>query len=621
MKRSQRTLWWTVYGVGSAAVLLALGWVTMRVVHLEREEAQARGQVKLQEQVRQALWRMDSWLAPRLAREGSRTWFEYESYYPQTMAYNRLLEPLSEEAVVLPSPLLHFTSEYLPLHFQYREGTGFTSPQVPSAVYLSRDTMGCSPVPANQTHATQLAIFSKRTSPADLMTAVGAAEVHLAASMDAADNASTAWVLPDATMRQQQTLAPVQVGVAPQAWAKMQEEAAYDLKSRRANVKAAQDVVVNEEQMNYSQANTGSAGAVSNPEQVQVGPLVPLWMGSPPDRLLLARRVTLNSENIVQGIVVDWPSLKKTLLERVADFMPGADLKPAPGGGDLDPAVAMASLPVLLVPPPSALSLATASSAPGFAGLGLMWLAALGALGTTGLALRSTIASAVQTSRFASSVTHELRTPLTTFRLYAEMLSDDMVRDPEQRRTYLNTLRDESGRLGFLVENVLTWSRVEEGRATVEQRRISAGELVSAAEPLLRRRCQEAGATFELQLTTDPIYTSADADRVRQVLFNLVDNACKYAGQGATVKLSSETQDKYLVLAVDDDGPGVATPLRKRIFGAFDRGTRGPGDSVRGLGLGLAISRELARSLGGDMQCTTSALGGARFELRLPLQA
>jgi signal transduction histidine kinase len=279
----------------------------------------------------------------------------------------------------------------------------------------------------------------------------------------------------------------------------------------------------------------------------------------------------------------------------------------------------MASLPVLLVPPPAALSLATAESAPSYAGLGLMWLAALGALATTGLALRSTIASAVQTSRFASSVTHELRTPLTTFRLYAEMLSDDMVRDPDQRRTYLNTLRDESGRLGFLVENVLTWSRVEEGRASIEPRRISAGELVSAAEPLLRRRCQEAGATFELQLTTDAIYTAADADRVRQVLFNLVDNACKYAGQGATVKLSSETHDKHLVLAVDDDGPGVATSLRRRIFSAFDRGTRGPGDSVRGLGLGLAISRELARSLGGDMQCTTSALGGARFELRLPL--
>ncbi len=611
MKRSHRMAWWTVYGVGSAAVLLALGWITARVVHLEHEEQQARGQVQLQEKVRLALWRMDSWLAPRLAREAGRTWFEYEPYYPQTMAYNRLLEPLTQGEVVLPSPLLQFNSEFLPLHFQYRERTGFTSPQVPSAVYLAQDFVGCAPVPDNPERSAELAIFAKQTPPQVLLSGLADAEASLANAMAESADPTVLTVAQSANSEPKAQVPEAQ-------WRKMQQDAAYDLKARRDNTNYAQQMEVAPQQ---TAGAVGSAPAPASPERVQVGPLVPIWLGHPAERLVLARRVVLNSESLVQGVLVNWPALKQELLARAADVMPGADLRPSPVSGTLDPAVAMASLPVVLVVPESASSVDEGTQGSGLAGLGLVWLAALGALGTTGLALRSTIASAVQTSRFASSVTHELRTPLTTFRLYAEMLSDDMVKDGEQRKTYLNTLRDESGRLGLLVENVLTWSRVEEGRATVDARRIGASDLVMAAEPVLTRRCQESGAKFVVDLAAGSVDTASDADRIRQILFNLVDNACKYAGTGATVRLSSQVHAGTLILAVDDDGPGVPAHMRRKIFTAFDRGTRGPGDSVRGLGLGLAISRELARGLGGQLLCTTSAMGGARFELHLPVLA
>ncbi|MBL9140991.1 MAG: HAMP domain-containing histidine kinase [Phycisphaerae bacterium] len=609
MRRSHRTAWWCVYGVGSAAVLLALGWVTLRVVTLQRDEAMARAEVRRQELVRQVLWRMDSWLAPRLAREAARTWFEYESYYPQLMAYNRALEPLNAGEVVLPSPLLDFTSDDLPLHFQYRDGVGFTSPQVPAEVYTSQEIVGCRPVPADPVRSARLAALAASLNASDLKARLIAGESAIASttSGDSAPDATSAPVAPP----------PPASKMAPEQWTKMQTEAAYDLKARQGNTTFAQQQVIQDNRALNLTARLSDSEPGAQP--VQIGAMLPMWVGAPDAQLVLVRRVVLNSETIVQGVLVNWPVLKRELLERAADLMPGADLIPTPAGSVPDPAVTLASVPVVLVPPANLADAGAATGATGLAGLGLVWLAALGALGTTGLALRSTIASAVQTSRFASSVTHELRTPLTTFRLYAEMLNDGMVTDDEQRRAYLTTLRDESARLGFLVENVLTWSRVEEGRATVEPRRVSSAELVSATEALLKRRCDEAGATFTVRHCDEPAHTAADADRVRQVLFNLVDNACKYAGQAATVQLSSEVRDGSFILAVDDDGPGIPPRLQRRIFQAFDRGARGPGDAVRGLGLGLAISRELARSLGGELTCATSALGGARFELSLPI--
>lgn len=667
MKRSRRAAWWGGYAAGCAAVVAGLSWVTWRVTQLQQEESLGRCELRRQELLRQALWQMDAWLAPRLAREAGRTWFEYEPYYPQVMAYNRLMEPLADGAVVLPSPLLDFTNPHFPLHFQWRTGRGFTSPQVPQSLGLGSATVACAPVQSRPERALALEAFATTTDPSALergleraervvlglfdneppatpeqpgmqgggelrLTAAGASEAPVQ-QMEVDPSQGSFQSAPEGQDRaaaQSQTRAanrrvPLQLPTPPMpaqslkgaagAKAKVQEDAAYDYKARQWSANMVQQQAMEEQQIPQQ------AGAPAGVNRVDVGPLVPVWLGEPPSRLVLARRVRLNDEWLMQGVLVDWPVLKRTLLERCRSVVPGSDLQPVAPGAEADPAVSLASIPAVLVPPARLGSDALGEEGPGgLGGIWLVWLAALGALGVTGFALKSSIDSAVRTSRFASSVTHELRTPLTTFRLYAEMLTDGMVKDPEQVRSYLATLRDESGRLGFLVENVLTWSRVEEGRATVEPRAMSAEELVAAAEPLLRRRCQETGAAFELRLQDGTAQTTADPDRVRQVLFNLVDNACKYAGMNATVRVTAEVRGERLVIGVEDDGPGVQAAVRRRIFRPFDRGERGPGDAVRGLGLGLAISRELARSLGGDLLCGAAALGGARFELLLPLR-
>lgn len=607
MRRSRRALWWTVFGAGSVAVVGGLAWITGQVIRLEREEARARAEVAEQETLHLALWRMDSWLAPHLARESARTWFEYQSYYPEMLALNRLCEPLAPGEVVVPSPLLEFRSELFPLHVQYSRATGFTSPQVPSPEIVTSGVVGCLPGGPDDEIEERLRRFALANDGIVLMALVRRGEPQMASEG---------------------------AGSAPRdLWSDRQRvlsrESVADFKARQLIASQAQSVHLEGNAPTQQRFADPTSHLWSRQRQMdsetvrqsaEVGPLVPIWLGLPPTQLLLARRVSLGSEELLQGVVIDWRALQHELLNRIEDLYPvgHATLEPVVDGSEASPGL-LASLPIRLVPPP--LPDTPPALGSGIAlGLVVVWLVSLGAIGATGIAMHSTLRAAMHTSRFASSVTHELRTPLTTFRLYAEMLSDGLIADPERAKQYLHTLRDESTRLGLLVENVLAWSRLEEGRKAAEPREIRADELISDAEPVLKRRCEEAGATLTTRRDAS-LEVRADPSRVRQILFNLVDNACKYAGEHPRVEVSATRRNGSVVLAVDDDGPGVPAAQRQSVFRAFDRGALGPGDSVRGLGLGLSISQELAKSLGGSLRCRESPLGGARFELELPLLA
>src|SRR6185503_18955163 len=123
--------------------------------------------------------------------------------------------------------------------------------------------------------------------------------------------------------------------------------------------------------------------------------------------------------------------------------------------------------------------------------LGITWLSVLGAIIATAITLRASIAFGEKRSRFASAVTHELRTPLTTFRMYSEMLAEGMVRDEAQRRTYLETLKTESSRLATLVENVLSYALLEDGRAVSHAQRTTIGDMLRRLTGVLSRRADD----------------------------------------------------------------------------------------------------------------------------------
>ncbi len=670
MRRSRRIAWWTAYGVGAAAVVAGLGWTSVRVLRLEQEERAARALADRQETMRAALWRLDFWLAPRLARESARSWLDFEPYHPQTVAFNRLLEPIAEGEVLLPSPLLTFTSPYLPAHFQWRASTGFTSPQMPSDAMRARGVVACEPVPFDPERRASFASQMAAIDPTELERRLREQEIAIQRSIGDA----TGWIARDEPSERPRIgadgpTAPVPSGSggvwqeggvatksAPRNAKRPFAEPADDYRARQTASNAVQEALEPSaqnqtrqppQQLGSEAQQTVDAKAMgadatpsvmANSPPVEVGPMLPMWLAEPAaagaaegePRLLLARRVRFERETALQGVLVDWPALQSALLAQIESIAPDARLLPTTDAVG-DDARRLASIPAVLDLIPDAAEAPNGFlGQPAAAGLLIVWATALGAIAATGLALRSSIGSAVRTSRFASSVTHELRTPLTTFRLYAEMLAEGLVRDEGRQREYHATLRDEAARLGLLVENVLAWSRVEDGRTPHEPRTLTVGELLASIEPVLARRAGESSASFACVWADESLARlplSTDPDRVSQILFNFVDNACKYAG-GAdgsppSVRLTVERRDGHLVLAVEDSGPGVPERLRARIFRAFDRGERGPGDAVRGLGLGLAISSELARALGGRLRCERSegrpdAMGGARFSLALP---
>ena len=132
MSRNQRHAWW-VFAVCATAGAAMLLWLTLSVLSLERSEALARAEATQQSAVAAAMWRMDSWLAPKLSREARRPIAHYEAYAPQRVAYTKILGTIDPGEVLVPSPLLAFRDDLMILHFQIDRLGVVTSPQVPLA--------------------------------------------------------------------------------------------------------------------------------------------------------------------------------------------------------------------------------------------------------------------------------------------------------------------------------------------------------------------------------------------------------------------------------------------------------------------------------------------------------
>ncbi len=222
---------------------------------------------------------------------------------------------------------------------------------------------------------------------------------------------------------------------------------------------------------------------------------------------------------------------------------------------------------------------------------------------------------------FVSAVTHELRTPLTTFRMYADMLAAGMV-PPERQGEYLDTLRREAERQGHLVENVLAYSRLERGRYRAARESVALGELLAGLLDTLAAQAERASMTLVPPApgAWETVTVRVDRAAVERVLFNLVDNACKYARDAADRRIHVEcrTDARAARVTVRDHGPGVAPSEARRLFRPFHKSARDAAQSAPGVGLGLSLSRRLARALGGDLRLEPPKDGGAAFTLTLP---
>jgi PAS domain S-box-containing protein len=222
-------------------------------------------------------------------------------------------------------------------------------------------------------------------------------------------------------------------------------------------------------------------------------------------------------------------------------------------------------------------------------------------------------------SGFLAAMSHELRTPLNAIGGYVDLLSLGVYGPLNGRqRSALQRIDTNQGHLLTLINDILSFARMEVGRIELDIGSLSAAEVLSGVESLVAPQAVASGVRYRVEPCDAGLRLRGDAERVRQVLINLVSNALKFTPSGGEVVLSCGPADGAVDLRVRDTGVGIPAAEQERIFDAFQQVGRRLSRPTEGVGLGLAISRDLARSMGGDLTVESEPGRGSTFTLRLP---
>ena len=633
---------WLSFALCFGVLLAAMGGISWSALRLDDAQRRAEREADLEERVRLALWRMDSALGILIAEENARPPSDYEAFHVVSPAYSRSYTAWAAGDVLAPSPLLSGASSNVLLHFQFGTEGRAVSPQVP-APQQRRAADGIEVPAADLARAEQrlqrLQELLDRAAPPlektpEVLAMLGSrvlSEMPLlncAVVSGIAANAFTneaVWSLPEP--------GPLLASKPAFNNPKLNEDVqqVFNFAEQKAR---AQNLA----QANNPYGNTFKKGTDNNavyPQQIQtpaadqppvtlnltVGRLAASWIEG---ELLLSRRVESETGFRTQGVWLDWPTIRASLLASVADLLPNADFRPAPALPTTPSSRRLAALPVQLVAgdvpyesvetwTPIQSTLAVAWAGVALAGIAVAFL------------LHGIVSLSERRAAFVSAVTHELRTPLTTFKMYSEMLADGMVRDPKQEAHYLGTLKSEANRLGHLVENVLAYAKLERGSARSRVEEVTLGQLIERVRERLEQRAAQADLRIAVEADTMTATTKVRVDvaAVEQILFNLVDNACKYAAPSATERVihleALPEKGRLAMLRVRDHGEGISQAGAKRLFQPFSKSATEAAHSAPGVGLGLALCRRLSRSLGGDLKWDGTVRDGACFVLSLPV--
>jgi signal transduction histidine kinase len=205
-----------------------------------------------------------------------------------------------------------------------------------------------------------------------------------------------------------------------------------------------------------------------------------------------------------------------------------------------------------------------------------------------------------QKDEFLSQVSHELRTPMTSIRSFSEiLLSPDTVSEDEQNR-FVSIIYEESQRLTRLLDEILDMNRLESGILEMPLSNIEADVVINIAIATLDGQIRNKQVKVELELGAEPAWVHANEDRMQQILINLISNSIKYnTSEQPVIQVRSQSSGDSLYIDVSDNGGGVKREEADAVFDKFSRGHRSNLD--HGAGLGLSISRAIARNMGGDL--------------------
>lgn len=570
------------YALLAVLILGGVTWGTIATLKLERERV-ARDTIDA------ALERIDRYLMPVIVREVVREYSEYNACRVPTRVHS--LEADSEPgALVEVSPLYNANlAQWIQLHFQVSPDDRWQSPQIPQDCfwppYLPAPDESAMSMRREVLHGLRATCVSY-----DLL----ASRVTLANELRAQYEAlATGDWRGDRWAQAQRAQLPPEV-CEP---------------ARRALRNLGQQSI-----------DPGD----ERPVGVTPSTMTPVWLDCADHQshqLAFIRSADMEGTKYYQGFLVDWEMLKEELLAQIADLLPEADLEPVE-----DAALASRNRPILL---PNATVIAGSSSTASVPWtsthllLIVAWTAALAILGSVGVGIRSLLALAERRTQFAYAVTHELRTPLTTLRLYTDMLASGLVKK-DDLNTYFQTLSTEAERLSDMVNGVLEYARVENRAVKLDLTSLTVSDLLESIRERCATRCDNAGKRLVVDANgLGPSSITTDPQLVRQVVANLVDNACKHtrgAQDPAIIVRAVAQHGDRIALDVEDRGPGISFADRQLIFRPFRRGRDSATRTSGGIGLGLALARSWSRLLEGHLELVTDhgRHTGTCFRLTIP---
>lgn len=221
-------------------------------------------------------------------------------------------------------------------------------------------------------------------------------------------------------------------------------------------------------------------------------------------------------------------------------------------------------------------------------------------------------------SQFVSSVTHELKTPLTSIRMFAETLRMGRFQTPEAQSEYLDTIVNESERLTRLLNNVLDFSKIEQGKKSYHLEPTSLAEIVYASAKALEYPLAQQGFKLDVEVENG-LTINADPDAIEQAILNLLTNAMKYSGESHEIGLRLKTLNHHAMIEVTDHGLGITPEEQPRVFEKFYRVPRPENKSIPGTGLGLTLVEHIAKGHGGSVEVQSVPGEGSTFSIYLPL--
>jgi two-component system OmpR family sensor kinase len=221
---------------------------------------------------------------------------------------------------------------------------------------------------------------------------------------------------------------------------------------------------------------------------------------------------------------------------------------------------------------------------------------------------------------FLANVSHDLRTPLTSIQGFSQAIVEGVTSDPESAQRAAQIIHDEAGRMNRMVESLLDLARIEAGQLDFKAHAVGLGDLLQNVGDSLSVKARDKGLRLTLEIPPGLPRIAGDGDRLAQVFVNLLDNAVKHTPAGGQITLRAETDPNGVTISVQDTGVGIPPDDLPRVFERFyqvDKSRKS--DRRSGMGLGLAITRQIVEAHGGVIRVASAVGKGTTFTVWLPL--